>query len=117
MDPELTRFRGTHVAHSLSMLAELPHYVDDEAFPVGLRAAAIDAFFVHLRLIIQFLIKNRDARAIRRHDYASNFHMDSALRGRLNDDYDFASRYVVHLNVERVPTDQAPTVEYVDAWA
>jgi hypothetical protein len=69
---------------------------------------------VHLRLIIEFLIKPADPRAIRRHDYTSNFHMESALRGRLNDDYEFASRHVAHLNVERVPTDQAPVVEYVD---
>jgi hypothetical protein len=44
MNVELGRRQGTQVAHSLSMIAELPHYVDDEAFPVGLRVAAIDAF-------------------------------------------------------------------------
>jgi hypothetical protein len=47
--------------------------VDDAAFPLGLRVAAIDAFFIHLRLLIEFLIKKpaRDHPAIHRDDYAA----------------------------------------------
>jgi hypothetical protein len=30
----------------LNVIAELPRYVDDAAFPVGLRVAAVDAFFI-----------------------------------------------------------------------
>ncbi len=59
MDSGLARRRGTQVAHSLSMVGELPRFVDDSIYPVALRVAAIDAFFVHLRLVIEFLIKPR----------------------------------------------------------
>jgi hypothetical protein len=56
MDAELARRRGIQVGHSLNMIAELPHYTHDPDVPAALRAAALDAFFVHLRLLIEFLI-------------------------------------------------------------
>jgi len=62
IDDPLTRRRAVQVAHSLNVIAELPQYVEDAVFPVGLRVAAVDAFFVHLRLLIEFLAKKPDSR-------------------------------------------------------
>ena len=95
------------------MIAELPGYVDDVTIPLALRAAAADAFFIHLRLLIEFLIKG-DHRSIRRQDYLKDFHLDQALRARLSTDYDFASRHVAHFNADRVPAADSPLFEPVD---
>jgi hypothetical protein len=99
-DVPLTKHRAKQVGHSLNVIAELPRYVDDAAFPVGLRVAAIDAFFIHLRLLIEFLIKKPDRAhpAIHRDDYASGFNLgsvDPALYRSLSSDFDFASQHVV----------------------
>jgi hypothetical protein len=40
MDIQLARQRGTQVAHSLNVVAELPRYMDDRTVPVALRVAA-----------------------------------------------------------------------------
>jgi hypothetical protein len=96
------------------MIAELPDYVDDATIPLALRAAAVDAFFIHLRLLIEFLIKPRDRRLIHRRNYTRHFHVEEALRSRLNADYDFASRHVAHFNAERVPAPDSPIFEPVD---
>ena len=94
----------------------MPSYVNDRTIPLGLRAAAIDAFFIHLRLLIEFLIKSRDDRAIRRHDYAKGFHLNNpGLRNRLAAGYEFASREVAHFNYERVPAEDSPPGKPVDS--
>src|SRR3954453_22911986 len=104
MNVPLSRHRGVQVAHSLNVIAELPRYVDDVSVPIGLRVAAIDAFFVHARAFAEFLIKPRDAPPTPRHDYGQNFHLDATLLGRLNALYEEASRHVLHFNIERAPT-------------
>jgi hypothetical protein len=114
MDAQLARRRGTQVAHSLNMIAELPGYVDDVTIPLALRAAAADAFFIHSRLLIEFLIKPRDRRLIHRRNYTRHFHVQEAVRARLSADYDFASRHVAHFNAERVPAADSPIFEPVD---
>lgn len=113
-DDPLTRQRAQQVAHSLNVIAELPRYIEDAQFPVGLRVAAIDGFFVHLRLLIDFLIKKQDPKypAIHRDDYAAGFHLGSevpALYQRLNADYDFASKHVAHLSRNRLPDGNSDT--------
>ncbi len=105
----------------MNVIAELPRYVDDAgAFPVGLRVAAIDAFFIHLRLLIEFLIKKPDPHhpAIHRDDYAGGFHLGSVDQGlyrRLSTDFDFASQHVAHFSLNRLPTEESVGVDYVDA--
>jgi hypothetical protein len=37
-DDPLTRRRAVQVAHSLNVITELPQYVEDAVFPVGLRS-------------------------------------------------------------------------------
>jgi hypothetical protein len=119
-DDPLTRRRAVQVAHSLNVITELPQYVEDAVFPVGLRVAAVDAFFIHLRLLIEFLIKKPDSRhpAIHRDDYASGFNLgsvDSALYFRLDTGYGFASQHVAHFSLERLPAEEsagAPLCEY-----
>jgi hypothetical protein len=107
------------VGHSMNVIAELPRYVDDLAIVVGLRVAAVDSFFVHLRLLIEFLVKPPDRRrpSIHREDYTAGFHLGSietTLHSRLADAYELASRHVVHYGVDRVPT-AATGVEYIGA--
>ena len=107
MDAELVRRRAIQVGHSLNMIAELPHYTHDPDVPAVLRAAALDAFFVHLRLLIEFLItKPRTDRlpVISRWDYATGLGLDNALRDRLQAASDFANVHVAHFNASRVPT-------------
>ena len=111
MDAELTRRRGIQVGHSLNMIAELPHYTHDPDVPAALRAAALDAFFIHLRLLIEFLItKPRGDRppVISRWDYATDFVLDNALRGRLKAASDFANTHVAHFNADRAPKANSP---------
>ncbi len=119
-DDPLTRQRAGQVAHSLNVIAELPRYVDDTQFPVGLRVAAVDGFFVHARLLIEFLVKPPDLNhpAIHRDDYAAGFSLaqvDTALYQRLRADYDFASKHVAHLSVNRLPDTQSAGVDFVSA--
>jgi hypothetical protein len=119
-DVPLTKRPAKQVGHSLNVIAELPRYVDDAAFPVGLRVAAIDAFFIHLRLLIEFLIKKPDRAhpAIHRDDYASGFSLgsvDPALYRSLSSDFDFASQHVAHFSLNRVLTEESAGVEYFDA--
>lgn len=118
-DP-LARRRAVQVAHSLNVIAELPQYVEDTDFPIGLRVAAVDAFFIHLRLLIEFLIKKPDSRhpAIHRDDYASGFNLgsvDSALYQRLDTGFDFASQHVAHFSYKRLPAGESAGVDYVGA--
>ena len=111
MDAELVRRRGIEVGHSLNMIAELPHYTHDPDVPAVLRAAALDAFFVHLRLLIEFLItKPRRDRplVISRWDYTTGFGLDNALRERLQAATEFANVHVAHFNASRVPTAGSP---------
>jgi hypothetical protein len=119
-DDPLTRQRAGQVAHSLNVIAELPRYVDDTQFPVGLRVAAVDGFFVHMRLLIEFLVNQPDLRypAIHRDDYAAGFSLaqvDTALYQRLKADYDLASKHVAHLSIYRLPDAESSGVDFVSA--
>ncbi len=115
MDGQLARRRGTQVAHSLNMIAELPGYVDDATIPVALRVAAVDAFFGRLRLPIESLVKPWDHRLIHRRDYARHFRAEAALRARLSADYGFATRHVAHFNGVGVLAEDSPVYEPVDS--
>jgi len=112
MDAELARRRGIEAGHSLNMIAELPHYTDDPGVPAVLQAAALDAFFVHLRLLIEFLItRPRTDRppVISRWDYATgDLGLDNALRDRLKAASAFANLHVAHFNAARVPAADSP---------
>lgn len=93
-DVPLEQRRAVQVAHSLNVIAELPRYLDGAAVPVALRVAATDSFFIHLRLLIEFLTKkpNLTHPAIHRDDYASGFNLsfvDLAMYRRLKTDFDF----------------------------
>jgi hypothetical protein len=119
-DDPLTRQRAGQVAHSLNVIAELPRYVDDAQFPVGLRVAAVDGFFVHMRLLIEFLVRPPDLNhpAIHRDDYAAEFSLaqvDTALYQRLRADYDFASKHVAHLSINRLPDTESAGADFVSA--
>jgi hypothetical protein len=119
-DVQLNRRRAEQVGHSLNAIAELPRYVGDATFPVGLQVAAVDAFFIHLRLLIEFLIKKPDQRhpAIHRDDYEAGFNLGSvntALYGRLNAGFDFASQHVAHFSLDRVPAQGSAGIDYVSA--
>jgi hypothetical protein len=113
----LLRQRARQVGHSLNVIAELPRYVDDQSIPIGLRVAAIDSFYVHVRLIAEFFVNEPDRRrpAIWRKDYAAGFHLDTALRERLVQAFDFASKHVVHYSADRVPDAESSGVGYTRA--
>jgi hypothetical protein len=119
-DDPLARQRARQVAHSLNVIAELPRYVDDTQFPVGLRVAAVDGFFVHMRLLIEFLVKPQDLKypAIHRDDYTASFRLaqvDTGLYQQLLADYDFASKHVAHLSINRLPDVESGGVDFVSA--
>ncbi len=118
VDTERARRWGIRVGHSLNVVAELPRYVDDPMIPLGLRVAAIDAFFIHHRLLIEFLTRKRDQRDIRSHDYVGGFDLrtiDPDLYARLDRDWLVASKQVAHMSVERDAPVDAPFVEFVGA--
>ena len=104
----------------MNVIAELPRYLDGAAVPVALRVAATDSFFIHLRLLIEFLTKkpNLTHPAIHRDDYARGFNLsfvDLAMYRRLKTDFDFASQHVAHFSFNRVPTAKSAGIDYVDA--
>jgi hypothetical protein len=68
-DIERGRHWGTRVGHSLDVVAEMPRYVDDDSIVIGLRVAAVDAFFIHYRGLIEFLTDEENKRYIRSGDY------------------------------------------------
>ena len=95
------RRRGIQVGHSLNMIAELPYYAYNPDVPKALRAAAFDAFFMHLRLLIDFLITKprRDRPPVISHwDYVQGVHLEESLRQRLQAASQFASVHVAHYN-------------------
>lgn len=96
------------------MIAELPSYTDDDAVPPALRAAALDAFFIHLRALIEFLITKPapgKPLAISRWNYAQGLQLDNALRDRLKAASAFANTHVAHFNAERVPDADSPITQ------
>src|SRR6266508_3285263 len=113
MTDPLALHRAIQVGHSMNMVAELPRYVNNESWPVGLRVAAIDAFFTHLRNLIEFLVK-QPKRTIRAMDYAGDFQVnEKPLRRRLLNSYSFACSHVDHLDKARTPTATAAVLQTV----
>ncbi|MBO0807967.1 MAG: hypothetical protein J2P32_06650 [Actinobacteria bacterium] len=116
MDVELARWRGYQVGHSLNMIAELPAHVDDPQTPKALRHAAVDAFFIHVRLLRDFLIE-KNSRAIGWRDYTTGFNLPPALRKPLAGPIDVAGREVAHFNKQGRAPDTSTPVHHAMAAA
>lgn len=96
-----------HVAYSLHILAEITtgydQAVDEGQFLTA--RCMVDAFYVHLRLMAEFLVKNpRDD--IGPHDFGVKWTKPDCTEARnLIQYHDDASKYVVHFGSRRVPVD------------
>lgn len=71
-----------------------------------------------MRLLIEFLVKPPDLNhpGVHRDDYAAGFSLaqvDAALYQRLKADYDFASKHVAHLSINRLPDTESGGVDFV----
>lgn len=116
--PELKRTRLRQVGHSLNMIAELPRYVQDPRVSYGLQVAAVDSFFVHQRLLIEFLVRRQAQNDIHRDDYTTGFSLqtiDPGLAAKLDGEWELASRHVVHFSDYRVPQQGSLEVQYMSA--
>ena len=47
-------YETTQVGHAMNMVAELPRHVGDESIPPGAQIGCLEAFFLNLKLLIEF---------------------------------------------------------------
>ena len=98
------------------MIAELPRYIQDPRVSTGLQVAAVDSFFVHERLLIEFFVRRKAQNDIHRDDYTTGFSLqtiDPSLAAKLNGAWELASQHVVHFSDDRVPQEGSPEVRYM----
>ena len=100
------RRRADHVAYSVRMLGDIVSSYDDavdgEEFTYA--RCMIDAFYVHMRLLADFLVKGTNSRDFGPADFGVQWtRPDPPEADRLVEYWDQASKYVVHFGRPRVP--------------
>lgn len=102
------RRRAQQVAYSVYMLGDIAgnydNAVDGDEFSYA--RCMIDAFYVHLRLMADFLVKGTSGRDFGPQDFGVEWTKpDTPEADRLLEYWDRASKYVVHFGRPRVPED------------
>jgi hypothetical protein len=95
---------AAEVGHALDLLAQLPTYVDDLALPLAVRVACLECYFVNLRLIVEFAIKEPKPADFSRREFLPDWRPAPGHRvDFLLEQWTLANRQVVHLSRERIP--------------
>lgn len=113
--------RSLHVAYSVEMVAGIAVNFDAavkslEALDVVLAPCMLDAFYVHIRLLADFLVRTTSAKDFGPADFGVAWAPpESEAAGRLDEAWDVASKNVVHFGRSRVPANtDDPTEVTVD---
>lgn len=108
----------SHAVHAMSMVRDLPRYAHDSQaeVPDVVRAACLEAFFMNVRLIAEFLVRTPKKLDFSAASIVGEWTTEeSAAVDRLRDQWWIvASRHVAHFSRERIAADPA-AVEYEDA--
>lgn len=109
--------RAQHVGYSVRMVAEIAAHYNEalDASDFRLARCMLDAFYVHIRLLAEFLL-----RAPKKEDFApADFGVvwtspSGPGADRLNEAWEVASKYVVHFGGRRVPSSDDASAFIVD---
>lgn len=97
-----------HVNYSVAMTSSIASEYDATVDGSHLTAAAsmVEAFWVHIRLLAEFLTKDLKGKDIGPADFGIAWDIPSSEEAmRLGDYWDIASKHVVHFGRPRVPHD------------
>lgn len=107
--------RSQHVAYSVEMVADVAANYNAALDALDMLSARcmLDAFYVHIRLLAEFLIHKTSAKDFGPADFGIAWDRpESEAAGRLGEAWDVASKYVVHFGHRRVPTDIDDLAEF-----
>jgi hypothetical protein len=96
------------VTYSMRMVSEIATNYNSavDASQLLCASAMVDAFYVHIRLLAEFLVKGPEPRDIRPSNFGVSWSTpQSSEADRLKVHWDVASKYVVHFGLRRVPTN------------
>lgn len=96
------------LTYSMHMISEISGAYDDAVDDGdGLYAnSMLDAFYVHIRLLGDFLVKGPDSRDLKPLDFGVQWEIPTtAAAQRLGQHWEIASKYVVHFGHPRVADD------------
>jgi len=95
--------RVDHLTYSLWMISSIPAARHDESDFLTY-ACMVDAFFVHVRLLAEFLVRRTPKVDFGPNDVVHSWVApESSAAQRLSQHWALASRHVVHFSRERVP--------------
>jgi hypothetical protein len=84
--------------HSLTMITELISASDDQALPPAVRMTCVEAWFLHYRLLIEFLVIGTSKNCAEAQDLATGWDPETTKDiQRLRQDYGWASEHIVHI--------------------
>lgn len=96
------------LTYSMHMISEISGAYDD-AVDNGdslFANSMLDAFYVHIRLLGDFLVKGPDSRDLKPSDFGVPWEIPTTPAAqRLGQHWEIASKYVVHFGHPRVPDD------------
>jgi hypothetical protein len=101
-----TLVRARHVGYSVRMVAEIAAHYDAALDASEFRTARcmLDAFYVHIRLLAEFLIRTTKGADFGPAEFGITWEApEGAAATRLDEVWDIASKYVVHFGGRRVP--------------
>ena len=107
--------RSQHVAYSVAMVADIATNYDAalDALDMLLARSMLDAFYVHIRLLAEFLVRKTSDKDFGPADFGIAWDRpESEASRRLDDAWEVASKYVVHFGHRRVPTDIDDLAEF-----
>ena len=100
--------RAQHIAYSVCMVGDVAGGYDDavDHSELAFARCMIDAFYVHVRLLADFLVRGTNENDFGPSDFGVEWVTpDREEAGRLNDHWNVASKFVVHFGRPRVPDD------------
>jgi len=106
-DPDFVR--AQHITYSVRLVSDIAAHYNETLDVLDMLKAScmLDAFYVHIRLLTEFLTHNDGKRDFRPKDFGVSW---TAPPGeavdRLGDAWDIASKYVVHFGKHRLPSEE-----------
>lgn len=98
------------LSYSIQMISEIPSAYDvavDDGQDLYARTM-VDAFYVHIRLLADFLVKQTKTKDFGPADFEVSWEVPTTVAAqRLAEHWSIASKYVVHFGHPRVPDDLA----------
>jgi len=110
-----TYVKAQHVGYSVRMVADIAAHYNEALDVLDLRLARcmLDAFYVHIRLLAEFLLRTPKGGDFDPADFGVSWTAPAGEASeRLDDAWDVASKYVVHFGGRRVPENPDGLAEF-----